>query len=94
MAEKIYVTFHEGHAMGYEHRKTNMWRVDGRGDNNVLGWVLWFSRWRCYAFQPNMNTTRSFYSAGCMRTIADFCEKQTRQHMQLCRKLKEQNNVR
>ena len=77
MSEKKYVTFHEGHAMGYEQRKTNMWRVDGRGEHNVLGWVLWFSCWRCYAFEPKMGTT---FNAGCLRDIAEFCERVTKEH--------------
>jgi hypothetical protein len=74
---KVYVNFYEGYAIGYENRKTKMWRVDGQGFHNVLGWILWFGRWRQYAFQPNMATT---YSAGCLEDIAKFVVEKNREH--------------
>lgn len=77
MNRKSYIAIVECTPMGYEHRKTKSWRVDGRGVGNVLGWIQWFGRWRQYAFSPN---TRTVYSAGCLEDIAAFCARANHEH--------------
>lgn len=56
--------------------KTRRWNVRTR-DGGHLGGVSWYAPWRRYAFNPAPSTV---YEQDCMRTIADFCETQTRDH--------------
>ncbi len=73
--------------------KTDRWEVNTEGkdydDRNLkytdLGIVQWFVWWRRYVFAPKGNT---LYDPGCLREIADFCERETKQHA-LLRKLGE-----
>lgn len=43
----------------------------------LLGEIRWYGSWRCYAFFPSANT---LFERECMRTIADVCERMTRDH--------------
>ncbi len=53
--------------------KTKIWDVITY-ENDWLGEIKWFSRWRRYAFHPLGHTV---YEQDCLRKIADFCEEQT-----------------
>jgi len=64
----VEVNLHDG-------RKTRVWAVlttDGKAN---LGAVSWYSSWRRYSFSPNPSTT---FEWDCLRTIANFCEQQTK----------------
>jgi hypothetical protein len=43
-----------------------------------LGEVKWYGRWRCYAYFPVNDT---LYEKTCLRDIANFCEKKTRDQL-------------
>ena len=53
--------------------KTKIWKVAAM-DGWILGVVKWDGRWRKYAF---LMYGESIFEEGCLREIADFCEKQT-----------------
>lgn len=53
-----------------------------RGGGQELGYVRWFSRWRCYSFFPTGNTV---YEHQCLRDIAKFCEDRTNEHRAVLR---------
>ena len=57
--------------------KTKVWWVVSKYDDIQLGTIAWFSRWRKYSFFPKGDTV---YEWVCLREIADFCEKQTKEH--------------
>ena len=42
-----------------------------------LGLVRWHGPWRRYVFYPSVET---FFDADCLFTIAEFCERQTKEH--------------
>lgn len=46
-------------------------------DADMLGTISWFGRWRTYAFDPWPGTT---FEKTCLRDIADFCERLTKEH--------------
>jgi hypothetical protein len=56
--------------------KTKVWRVDSK-DGVELGYIEWYSRWRCYTFTPLADTV---YEKRCLRDIADFCEQETKSY--------------
>ena len=53
--------------------KTQVWEAAVE-DGTILGVVSFFGRWRCYAFWPHQRTV---FDKGCLREIADFCERET-----------------
>jgi hypothetical protein len=60
--------------------KTSEWRVRPEGKPDLgpcLGVVKWYASWRKYAFNPSANTV---FEQDCLREIADFCERQTKEH--------------
>jgi len=57
--------------------KTKAWRVRNMQAGVDLGIVRWFGRWRQYAFFPDEELV---FEKTCLRTIADFTERQTRTH--------------
>jgi len=57
--------------------KTKVYVIANKDDGSVLGEVKWFGRWRKYAAALN-----GMFEEKCMREIADFCEKLTREHKQ------------
>lgn len=58
-------------------RKTDVWTVHQKGADDLLGYVGWLGRWRCYAFFPRGDTA---YERVCLRDLADFCEARTSEH--------------
>lgn len=52
--------------------KTKVWRCRNNKNQNLLGTVKWFSRWRQYCFFPETNT---IFSIGCMKDIMYFIEQ-------------------
>ena len=56
--------------------KTARWAVVAKNGEIDLGEVKWFGKWRCYAYFP-LNDT--LYEMRCLREIADFCEKLTKE---------------
>lgn len=56
--------------------KTSVWDVVTT-DNDPIGEIRWFGRWRQYSFYAAPLT---IFERSCLRTIADFCEDATRQH--------------
>lgn len=62
--------------------KTRIWTVDVADPDIItisLGEVKWFGRWRKYAFFPKAETV---FEQCCLREIAEFCERQTRERKQ------------
>lgn len=55
--------------------KTDVWSIEGETDR--LGVVKWFGRWRGYAFFPKTGTV---FEQKCLRAVADFCERITKDH--------------
>ena len=57
--------------------KTEVWGVVAKESGAALGRVSWYAVWRRYVFHPLPGT---LYEQDCLRTIADFCEEETRKH--------------
>lgn len=60
-----------------ESGKTKIWRVINKDNDQILGRIKWFARWRKYSFFP---LTGTVYEKDCLRDIADFSEEETRKH--------------
>lgn len=58
--------------------KTKIWKVRNIESRVALGKIRWFGRWRQYAFFPEEDLV---FEKTCLRTIADFCERNTRRHL-------------
>ena len=72
-ARGSYITFR---AAGFsESGKTRIWNVLDEG-GGTLGRVVWFGRWRKYAFQPVTNYLTT-YEWACLNEIAEFCHTVT-----------------
>lgn len=63
--------------------KTKVWKVRNTEARVTLGRIRWFGRWRQYAFFPDLDLV---FEKMCLRTIADFCERNTRGHYAAKRK--------
>lgn len=59
-----------------EGRKTVGWLVQNKKGEN-LGYVQWNSGWRGYAFHP---LGAPIFEQDCLRDIAEFVEKATKEH--------------
>ena len=57
--------------------KTFVWWVVNKYDDDHLGWIGWFARWRKYSFYPKADTV---YEEICLREIAEFCQRKTSEH--------------
>ena len=57
-------------------KKTRWWEVTAIASDDVLGIVSFWGAWRKYVFKPNDAT---LYDASCLREIADFTERQTKE---------------
>lgn len=68
-----YLTFNEQPPI--TGRVTKTWNVSSAGSGS-LGLVGWYSPWRKYGFHANP----CIFDETCMREIAEFCEKKTREH--------------
>lgn len=60
-----------------ESGKTAEYNVENDSNGDVLGTITWYGRWRCYVFGPWPST---IYEKTCLRDIADFCERLTKEH--------------
>jgi len=68
--------------------KTQVWNVFAKQDNEWLGQVRWFSRWRCYAFSSTAYHDGKYgrfvsdimFEHNCLRDIANFCQTLTVRH--------------
>lgn len=60
-----------------ESGKTAEYDVNAKEPKDWLGTIAWYGRWRCYAFTPAPST---IFEKTCMRDVADFCEKLTKEH--------------
>lgn len=54
-------------------RITEIWTVESKSSDEVLGYVAWYARWRQYAFYPEPET---LYNADCLQDIRDFISAQ------------------
>lgn len=63
---------------GKPNPKTFTWFVFTKDDLSI-GYITWWGSWRCYAFHPVQGTV---FEKVCLREIADFCEKKTKEHKQ------------
>lgn len=57
--------------------KTLVWWVVNKYDDGQIGWVGWYPGWRKYSYFARPETV---YEQVCLREIADFCERKTREH--------------
>ena len=57
--------------------KTLAWWVVNKYDDGQIGWVGWYPGWRKYSYFARPETV---YEQVCLREIADFCERKTREH--------------
>jgi hypothetical protein len=57
--------------------RTRLWVVATKDGRQMLGWIKWYSGWRKYVFAPSSG---SEFEEDCLREIAGFCERQTREH--------------
>lgn len=57
--------------------KTLTWWVVSHHEDIQLGTIAWFGRWRRYSFHPQPGTV---FEQVCLREIAEFCERKTREH--------------
>jgi hypothetical protein len=64
-------------------RKTKVWAVMTIDGSECLGRIGWYSSWRRYCFivQLAADPRQQFiFEQDCLRRIADFVERKTRQH--------------
>lgn len=57
--------------------KTSIWRLTPVDATLPIGEVAWYGPWRRYVFRPDPDTV---YEQDCLRALADFCERKTREH--------------
>lgn len=67
----------------YYDGKNDAWTVGTRPKGAILGKVLWYSRWRKFAFYPVQG---SGFDEDCLREIATFCEDQTKARKAMTKK--------
>ena len=58
--------------------KTNVWSIQHTDNKAMLGEIRWHPPWRQYVFVPDNFWLPVFFSAGCLREIADFIMEQMR----------------
>ncbi len=58
---------------------TKRWAVMPKDGSAQIGMVKWYGPWRKYCFQPSSNTV---FEQVCLREIAQFCETETKSHIQ------------
>lgn len=62
--------------------KTKIYEVTNFSDD-FLGEVKWYSNWRRYVFFPDAECK---FDAGCLRRIANFCSKNTKEQQNLAKR--------
>ncbi len=68
-------------------RKTSIFHVFTK-DGTILGEVKWYGSWRQYSFFPADNI---IFERICLREIADFCDIETRKHVGVLKRRKNQS---
>ena len=58
-------------------RKTLIWHIVANDGGDILGSIKWYGPWRKYCFFPFGN---GVFEWVCLREIAGFCERKTREH--------------
>jgi hypothetical protein len=58
--------------------KTNIYWVQSKEEDSVLGQINWYSAWYQYAFFPQSPNMETVFEKNCLRDIANFCEEQTK----------------
>ncbi len=56
--------------------KTQVWRIFSI-KGIPLGFIKWFSRWRCYAFFPENET---IFNSECLKDIKEFIDNLIKEH--------------
>lgn len=59
--------------------RTRIWAIKPK-TGGIIGQIRWFSSWRQYALFPTQN---SVFERQCLRDIADFCERKTKEHREV-----------
>jgi len=96
-SEKIdgtYVYFY--HDPTFDKTKTQVWDIFSKEENEWLGRIMWFARWRTYAFSSTAKHNGEYgrmisdivFEQKCLKEIADFCDKLTNQHKELLKNVK------
>jgi hypothetical protein len=57
---------------------TKIWRVLNEAEHTALGTISWHGAWRKYDFETMRFGDR--FDHHCLREIADFCERVTKEH--------------
>jgi hypothetical protein len=58
--------------------RTQVWQVAARDFGpTILGEVMWFAKWRKYAFFPENDTV---FEQDCLRDLATFCQARNKEH--------------
>jgi len=65
---------------------TEIFEISTAARTQVFGQVRWFPRWRRYSFFPYPDQV---FESSCLRDIADFCERETRECRSMRRKARE-----
>jgi len=65
---------------------TEIFEVSTAARTQLFGQVRWFPRWRRYSFFPYPDQA---FESSCLRDIADFCERETRERRSMRRKARE-----
>lgn len=55
-----------------EGKKTSIYDIIGKSNDDMLGYIKWHGSWRQYCFFPASNT---FWSLGCLEDIKDYLKK-------------------
>jgi hypothetical protein len=71
----LYLVFEE--SLQPPSAKTKRWLVLNH-DKTILGTIKWWTYWRKYCYITPAGEV--VLDVGCLREIADFCAKQTREH--------------
>lgn len=66
--------------------KTKIWTVRGKNERQELGEIRWYGCWHGYAFWVYADYGYTVFEQSCLRTIADFIEKQNKLTRQSWRK--------
>lgn len=65
-----------------EKKKTQVWKVLSI-KGTPLGFIKWFSNWRCYAFFPDEDT---IFNSACLNDIIKFIDKLMQKRRSRCLK--------
>ena len=77
MNEPIEFGTHIKFILGPPKPKTQTWWVVNKYDDIQIGAIGWYASWRKYSYYAKNCTV---YEQVCLREIADFCERKTKEH--------------